>query len=48
MQEEQPMQEEPLIPKKTKKCVKIDQNHVDKKMFNNPNAEAPRGTPRVQ
>ena len=42
------MQEEPLIPEKMMRYVKTEQNHVDKKMLNNPNAEEPRGTPRVQ
>ena len=48
--EEQRMQEEPLIPEKTMRCVKIDQNHVDKEMIinNNPNKEVPREAPRVQ
>ena len=44
------MQEEPLIPEKMMRCVKIHQNHVDKEMIinNNPNKEVPRGAPRVQ
>ena len=48
--EEQREQEEPLIPEKKMRYVKIHQNHVDKEMIinNNPNKEVPRGAPRVQ
>ena len=42
------MKEEPVITDKMMKCVKIHQSHVDKKVFNNPNTEAPRGAPRGQ
>ena len=42
------MQEEPVMLEKTMKCVKLNQSHEDKMVFNNANTEVQREVLRIQ
>ena len=42
------MQEEPVMPDNMMKCVKLNQSHEDKMVFNNSNTEVQREVLRIQ